>query len=243
MIGSIAGLAELALRPSGIVNVIVALKAIDARLPKGDGVKWFNLLYLRVTEAVHTSLLNEPRQWRDAEWITQLDVDFAGLYFEALRVGEQDPAKAPSAWQPLLLNRSRKDLAPIQFALAGMNAHINRDLPVAVETTSGRLGRRVATGSRQHADYLAVNAILERIENQVKVEFATGLVGVADAALGRLDDVLAMWSVARARDAAWTHGMALRRLALFQQLHDDFLSTLDSFTGFAGRGLLTPVLT
>jgi len=32
------------------------------------------------------------------------------------------------------------NLLPLQFALAGMNAHINRDLPAAIVATYGELG-------------------------------------------------------------------------------------------------------
>ena len=35
----------------------------------------------------------------------------------------------------MLANRSETHIAPMQFALAGMNAHINHDLPMAVVKT------------------------------------------------------------------------------------------------------------
>jgi len=62
-----------------------------------------------------------------------------------------------------------------------------------------------------------------------------------DAAAGPLDDVLAMWSIQAARDAAWTHAEVLWNLRDLPDLQKDFLATLDEFTGFAGRGLLTHV--
>ncbi len=76
----------------------------------------------------------------------------------------------------------------------------------------------------------------------MKRRFSTGLVGVADEALGRLDDVLAMWSVACARDAAWTHAETLWALRELAPLHDAFRLTLDRTVGLAGRGLLVPTL-
>ncbi len=56
----------------------------------------------------------------------------------------------------------------------------------------------------------------------------------------RIDDVLAMWDVARARDAAWTNGEALWALRADEALSAAFLRTLDRTVGFAGRGLLLP---
>ena len=41
----------------------------------------------------------------------------------------------PTAWQPLFERRADPGIEPIQFALAGMNAHINHDLPLAVVAT------------------------------------------------------------------------------------------------------------
>ena len=51
--------------------------------------------------------------------------------------------------------------------------------------------------------------VLETVEGQVKVQFTTGILGVVDAVNGPVDDVLAMWSIRAARDAAWTHAELL----------------------------------
>ena len=48
-----------------------------------------------------------------------------------------------------------------------------------------------------------MNATLERVEGEIKARFATGVIGDIDKAVGPLDDVVANWSVARARDNAW----------------------------------------
>ena len=56
----------------------------------------------------------------------------------------------------------------------------------------------------------------------------------------RLDDVVAMWDVARARDAAWTNGQALWALHETPPLATAFVESLDRMVGLAGRGLLLP---
>ncbi len=169
-----------------------------------------------------------------------LDVVFANLYFRALMLHLEDPESAPRAWQPLLASRGRRDIAAIQFALAGMNAHVNRDLPVAVVDTSRKL--RVQMDETHHRDYVAINPLLERAQARVKKALATGLVGVLDKVLGRIDDVTAIWSLTRARDAAWTHARTLRTIEGFPEVAQAYLLTLDRMVGFAGRGLLVPTL-
>ena len=56
----------------------------------------------------------------------------------------------------------------------------------------------------------------------------------------RIDDVVAMWDVRRARDAAWTNGQALWALHDEPSLASAFLQSLDRMVGFASRGLMIP---
>ena len=230
----------MARRPAGSVDeVIQILTDINQILTNDDGLKWFNHLYLAVTTAVRDSLVKET--FNDSPWLAQLDVVFANLYLDALGKGASAVSNAPSAWRPLFAARPDKGLAKIQFALAGMNAHINRDLPVAIVQIYQATGGAPDRGDRHYADYERVNGILEAVETQVKQAFTTGLIGAVDAAAGPLDDALAMWSVRAARDAAWTHAELLWNLRHLPILRDNFLKTLDNFTGFASRGLLTHV--
>ena len=215
-----------------IADVVARMRAIGADLPATDGVACFNRLYLAVTEAVEQAA--PAGRFRSPEFLARLDVRFAELFFAAL----DDP---PRAWRPLFEARGRKDVAPIQFAVAGMNAHINRDLPVALVDTCEELGMDLRRGGAEHADFLTVNALLVETEARVKREFATGLLAHADVALGAVDDAVAMWNVRRARDAAWTNAETLWELRRTPDLADAFLLALDRMVGLAGRGLLRPV--
>jgi hypothetical protein len=224
-------------RPATSVDdVIQIMTDIDQLLPSSDGVKWFNYLYLAVTKAVRDSIASGT--FNDAQWLSQLDVVFANLYFDALGTAQVDVSAAPSAWRPLFAARKDKGIAKIQFALAGMNAHINRDLPVAIVQTYQNTGGSPSRGDPHHVDYERVNDVLDGVERQVRKDFDTGIIGVIDAAAGPVDDVIAMWSVRAARDAAWTHAELLWNLRGLPTLRDDFFATLDNFTGFAARGLL-----
>jgi hypothetical protein len=103
-------------------------------------VRAFLRLYLAVTEAVDEAV-DAGSAYRDRRFVRWLDVVFANLFFRALRDDARLASSAPKAWAPLFAVRARSGIAPIQFALAGMNAHINRDLPFAlVETCGARSG-------------------------------------------------------------------------------------------------------
>ena len=224
---------------SSIDDVLSIMMAIDGRLPDSDGVKWFNRLYLQVTRGVRDAVTGTA--FRDARFMTELDVVFANLYFSALAAGQADASRAPSAWRPLLRARSRPGIARLQFALAGMNAHINRDLAAGIVEVFESLGGDPTSDQTRRADYDSVNDLLERVEEQVKTDFSIGLVAVADNLGRRLDDVLAMWKVRAAREAAWTNAEVLWTLRDRPRLRDAFFEKLDGLTGLAGRGLLVPV--
>ncbi len=230
----------LSARPvTTIENVLATMKGIDARLPPADGVACFNKLYLAVTQNVLAAY--DGGKFANRGFLVALDVAFANLYFDALAALDEGRSDdLPRAWRPLFAVRSRSDIAPIQFALAGMNAHINRDLPVGIVETFEKLGLVIDDTNAEHADFERVNDVLETTEAEVKHLYATGLAGKLLDEFQGVDDVIAMWSVRAARDAAWTNAEALSSLRRHSMLEDAYLDTLDGMVGFAGRGLLVP---
>jgi hypothetical protein len=227
--------------PSTVSEVVERLREIEAAAPRGDGVACFAGLYRQVTEGVGGDLSRGG--FADPSFLERLDVTFAGLFFSALDAYERDPAEAPRAWVPLFAARSNRGIAPLQFALAGMNAHINRDLPVALVTTCRDLRLDLAERTPEHGDFERVDALLAQVEAQLKRAYLTGWLAWLDRLVHRfhrIDDVVAMWDVGRARDAAWTNGQALWALEDEPALADEFLLALDRFVGLAGRGLLIP---
>ncbi len=215
------------------------MHAIDHELPDADGVKWFNRLYLRVTEGVEGAL--GGAEFEDPAFIATLDVAFANLYFSALASGDRNVESAPPAWRPLLRARQSSAIARIQFALAGMNAHINRDLPEGIVRSFVELGGSPLTDRARERDFDSVNDLLERVEATVKTEFAVGPLGALDRLGGPLDDAVAMWNVRAARAAAWTNAQVLWGLSPLPVLRDRFFARLDSLVGMSGRGLLVRV--
>ena len=222
-----------------IAEVVACLRAIEEALPKDDGIAAFTRLYLAVTEAVDVG--PQRGRFRNPTFLARFDAAFAEAYFDALRAFVDGPARVPRAWAPLLEARDRSGVVPLQFALAGMNAHINRDLPLVLVATVGDEAPELRDGSDEHRDFLEVNGILAATEERVKPELLTGFLGLVDRWLGAADDAVALWNVARARDAAWSNARTLWALRGSPELAREFVLTLDRSTGLAGRGLLRPL--
>ena len=53
--------------PATIDAVIATMRAMDGALADDDGLKWFNRLYLSVTERVD---LQPASAWKDAAWLS-----------------------------------------------------------------------------------------------------------------------------------------------------------------------------
>jgi hypothetical protein len=214
-------------------DVIVRLRALaDGR----DGVAHFARLYADVTEGVDARLHGVA--FANPAFVARLDVVFADLFFDALAAHERDPATAPRAWAPLFEARTRRRIEPVRFAVAGMNAHINRDLPIAVVSTCTELG---VEPEGERADFERVNPILAEVEPHAKALLLTGWLAVLARLVHRfhhLDDAVAIWDVTRAREAAFANAQALWALRGEDEVAAALLLALDRSVGLAGRALL-----
>lgn len=222
-----------------ITDVVAAMRAIEAALPENDGVRWFNVLYRRVTEAVQA----DTTFWADWPFLQRFDVAFAKLYFDAIVSWESNPAGAPKAWRPLFQARGDNKLLPLQFALAGMNAHINNDLVIALDRIARSEQQYPSRDGERYRDFQRVNDVLERVEAELQPVLSAGVIAAIDSALGDLDTILAMWKVRHARDTAWTNGEVVWHLRTAPLLRSEYLTRLDRMVGFAGRGLLAALPT
>jgi hypothetical protein len=223
--------------PSATIDDVIArMRAVDARLPHDDGVAWFNRMYLAITEEVKAAV--SVSDFQDPLFLSRLDVIFANLYFAAVEHYEQSPESAPRSWAPLLQSRASRRIAPLQFALAGMNAHINHDLVIAIVDTCGELEREPERGTPSHRDFQYVNELLTRAQEKVEPMFKRGPLSFLDKMLGRADEAAEMWSMTHAREAAWSQAEVLWTLRDRATLAENYLLTLDRTVGFAGRGLL-----
>jgi len=220
---------------TSIGDVVDKLMHIDASVHDEDGLKWFNWLYLEITSAVRSAL---PGAFHNPGFLRELDVDFANLYFAALRTNLEG-ASCPACWRVLFDARADVRLARVQFAIAGVNAHINHDLPEALVTTCRRLGLSQAHGSDPYQDFTDLNPILDTqitaAEDELKIRLDAGALPSVDS----IETHLAAWSVSAAREAAWTNGEVLGTLAAVAPLATRYLQMLDGLTEVVSKGLLT----
>ena len=222
---------------TSVDEAIARMEAIGAALPAGDGLACFNRMYLEVTKAVGADLAQGF--YADPAFMTTLDVTFANLYFAAAEVAGT-PAAVPAAWRPLAELRGAAGVEPIQFALAGMNAHINHDLPVAVVATCTELGTSPGAGAH-YADFQKVDALLDAEEEAIRRSFETAAEQTVDGHLQAVDNLVACWAINSARDLAWQHAQVLWELRGDGLARALFLDGLAETTALASRLLLTAV--
>jgi hypothetical protein len=221
-----------------IADVLRAFETIVAICVDGDGLKWFNWLYLQVTHAVETRVASGG--FSDAAWLEELDVQFARLYLGALQAFlSNNPT--PDCWATLFACRDDARVARIQFALAGINAHINRDLAEAIVTTCESTDTMPSHDTPQFQDYTSLNPTLDGIIESAKQTLHVRLLGDALPSASHLEDLIAIWSVGAGREAAWNNAELLWYLRDTPLLGSTLMDTLDSLTSATNKALLVPV--
>src|SRR6478672_11390579 len=129
--------------------VLSIMTAIDSCLTDSDGLKRFNRLYMRVTRSIKLAV--NPPAFRDARFMSELDVVFANMYFAAIAAGDVDPSRVASAFA------CAAELRDYPFAVrAGRHERAHQSRPPSRHRAGIRsswrrshLGRRAASGLRQ----------------------------------------------------------------------------------------------
>lgn len=225
--------------PTTVDGVIARLREVDATLPRSDGVAVFNRMYLTVTQRI-AEILREPGAhavtFGDPEVMAALDVCFANLWLTAY-----DDAAAGRdvnrAWRPLFQRRD-EGLWPIQYALAGMNAHIEHDLPIAVVDVCRRRG---IEPDAIHDDFERVNVVLAQVEAPIRRSFLDAAQRAVDDRVGAVAHLVSSWNIDKARDLSWVTAETAWVLRRTRLLHDRFLDGVAHTVGMTSRVLLTPV--
>ncbi len=220
--------------PSTIADVISTMEQIDALLPGNDGLKWFNLLYLMVTQQVDSK--PPVGGWKNPTWLTRLDVVFASLYFAAIKSYLSNDGGTATSWDALFESRFTPGVDRIQFALAGMNAHINHDLALALVQTDAELSLTLDRNSPEHDDFEQVNGLLEQVLPIALQFLSAGPLGELAEDTGKIGRILAIWNVRLARDLAWDFADHLVKLNPLERTVA--LLAQDRLTGVIGRSLL-----
>ena len=160
-----------------------------------------------------------------------LDVRFAERYLAVAEDG-----RAPACWRPLLQFRRHPGVRPLQFALAGINAHIGHDLALAVVDTCRTLDCEPAD---LEDEFDRVGDLLVSLEERIREELMPGpdLLQIADP----LTHLLGSWSLERAGRPPGRPRGRCGRCAGLPDLAEEFTDRLDAAVGLAGRMLLTPL--
>jgi Family of unknown function (DUF5995) len=179
----------------------------------GDPARFFLGTYLRTTRAVVSAL--DAGAFEDTDWVARWDVDFAGLYLDALDAHRADPAAPPEPWR--LAFGAKPGLPPEAHVLLGMNAHINYDLaqslvrmiPPADFANRDRLARR-------RRDHERIDGILAArvAEEDLALELAGGRRTSLDRVLAPANRVASRLFLRESRRKVWANAHALHEARL-----------------------------
>ncbi|MDM7830423.1 DUF5995 family protein [Cellulomonas edaphi] len=220
-----------------IGQVVAAMDRVRGGWARDDGLGVFLDVYRRVTVLVEERVAGTT--FRDPRFVEDLDVRFAGLFLDVprdLAAGR----RVNRAWAPLVERRGLRGIEPVQFALAGMNAHINHDLALAVVATCEARGVTPASAG-VYADFERVNGVLAEVVRPIRQSFLDRCVVEAGAPLSPVADLVSTFSIDKARDAAWASAVtlwAVREIGFVSRAARDALART---VGLVGRQLLVQV--
>jgi Family of unknown function (DUF5995) len=244
--GSTQRIAELAgdAPPATIPEVVERLAAIrdhaanTSLLGENDGIAAFSKLYHIITRRIGDMV--ESGEFQSSPFLVRLDLEFAERYFQALRSYAADIHTAPGVWRVLFDNRSDPNVAPVNFATLGVNAHINFDLAHALIAT----WRHVAPDgdgkdSAQFHDYCLINDVfkieMDGLREELDSIFSIGPDGAPwDVGANWLADLVVTFT----RDLAWDEAKRVWKAGATPEVCKASERRLDSLATFLAEGVL-----
>jgi hypothetical protein len=225
----------------GVVDQLAKLQEVLCRVPPllhGNPLADFNKLYLTITENVLERLY--AGKFKDPAFLARLDVEFAARYFDALRYWTEASPACPGVWAGLFCRVPGPDARALPSAVAGVNAHINFDLPFALVTTFDHLGSDPVDGSDQHHDYLQVNDIFAEEIPGLRRGYLDRWQLLIDTMNGDLDDWWQGEMVEYTRNVAWRNAQKLWAIRHDMIALDKERRRLDNTATGLGKLLLSP---
>jgi hypothetical protein len=187
-------------------DVVSGLAALETRFRAvGDRRAIFLTLYGVVSAEMRDRVAR--RAFEDTDWVHRYAVGFANLYRQALEMYDAGDTRVAKSWR-LAFDAARAGSGLVLTdMLLGVNAHVNHDLPYALNGISIEPDRQ-----KRYRDHAAVNAVLgavtERATLAIAAAYAPGLRSL-DAVGGELDELSSSFSLTVARDSAWESALAL----------------------------------
>lgn len=205
---------------------------------KNDGLACFNYLYTVITQRVYKGI--QDHFFEDTNFLSELDLTFANRYLNALRTYVTDVLNTPKAWAVLLEHRNTPHVESIQFAVAGVNAHVNFDLALSVIETCERIGTKPNDGT-QHADYQKVNDIFAEEMKNLREHYEDTIVKELDGRVSPVLNLVDNWAVVGFRDVAWEVAEHYAELRKFGVDESRLSHHLDDSAARSGAMILTPL--
>jgi hypothetical protein len=225
-----------------VVDQLTKMQDVLERVPPllgGNPLADFNKLYLAITESVLERLY--AGSFADPAFLSRLDVEFAARYFDALRQWGDGSRRCPRVWQVLFGRLGGPDCRALPSAAAGVNAHLNFDLPFALVTTFDHLGGEPTDNEDQHRDYLQINDIFAEALPGLRPGCLDNWQVLIDTMNGDLDDRWQGETTAYTRNVAWRNSQRLwgvrHDLAGLARERD----RLDTNASALGRLLVSPL--
>lgn len=217
----------------------MAARTIEEVLAELDGIiawakaersrlGYFPALYRRVTARVKEGIA--AGRFEDGARMERLDVAFANRYLEAFsdwRAGRMVTGswraafEAGGRWSPLIL----------QHLLAGMNAHILLDLGIAAAEVGVQGLER---------DFAEINSVLNELTQGVEDEVGalSPWIGLLETMGGKVEDRVVEFSMAVAREKAWS--LALELAEMDEGARAERIALADTRVEVLGRLIVRP---
>ena len=239
--GTTQGLAEIVDRPvATIAEVAERLGQVydfarnTTTAGDDDGIACFSGLYRTITKTIDVT------PYEDRAFLERLDLEFARRYFDALRAYAVDRTTPPGPWKLLFDSRSHPRVERVQFAAAGVNAHINYDLADALLGTFPDF----PPNAERRRDYDTVDKAFKKHMDRLR-EFYDAPFGDSlwdRTVLDRLANLVGSMLVRGTRANAWDDAMDVWRSRDQAKARAQMLGRLDVAASFLGRALLVPLL-
>jgi hypothetical protein len=167
----------------------------------------FSLTYLRVTQA-YRQAIDQPF-FDDTQFVNYEDTVFAHYYFAAYDAwAGGNIADVPPAWRIAFDAAAKHKVSAGGDLLLGINAHVNRDLPLVLYAIGGLTAH---DGTSRKPDFDRVNIILNHVMGPLIAEIARRFdPTIDDTSLPMsLDEVALFQLLVGWRENAWRNAEAL----------------------------------
>jgi len=120
-------------------TILLELEKLDKVLSRRELYQFqlFNQAYTVVTKNIKKSAKNN--YFKNPKFIEKFTVCFSHYYFRAVNETMQKNSNIPPAWKALNVTAKNKHTPQFIYLLMGANAHINNDLPLALNELMGKL--------------------------------------------------------------------------------------------------------